>query len=300
MHIGRAVSRFYVALPVSWMIMGSLAGMLLGLGGVLGLAGWQWMLLIEAVPALAVAALLLALLPDAPGTVTWLTAPEKAWLAAQLEADAARFGTSHAGMWQILRDRVVLGMGLVIGLNFLGFNAMYFYAPKMLVQVAGFSPGAAGFVLAAFGVPAAWAMLTVSGAVDRRQAHHATMAALMLTAAVAAMAMLLALRLTSPIGAWALVASYAVFTISTTVVGTIGLPTSSTMVPPQSRATAFAAINTISQVGNFLGPVLLGFAITATGGYAWAIAVMPLPLLAGAVLVLALRRRLPGPVPLAA
>src|SRR5271170_6471018 len=47
----RAVSRFYIAMPLSSVVMGSLAGWLLGLGGKLGLAGWQWLFLIEGLPA---------------------------------------------------------------------------------------------------------------------------------------------------------------------------------------------------------------------------------------------------------
>ena len=60
----RAVSRFYIANPISFMMMGSIAGLLMSLDGALGVAGWQWMLLVEAVPALVIAAMLLLFLPE--------------------------------------------------------------------------------------------------------------------------------------------------------------------------------------------------------------------------------------------
>src|SRR5215469_10036919 len=48
---GRAISRFYVALPLSSVLMGTVAGSLLNLHGQLGLAGWQWLFLVEGIPA---------------------------------------------------------------------------------------------------------------------------------------------------------------------------------------------------------------------------------------------------------
>jgi ACS family tartrate transporter-like MFS transporter len=73
----RAVSRFYIALPLSSVAMGSVAGWLLGLGGKLGLAGWQWLFLIEGPPAALFSFVILRLLPDNPTQAAWLTADEK-------------------------------------------------------------------------------------------------------------------------------------------------------------------------------------------------------------------------------
>src|SRR3954449_7523896 len=82
----RAVSRFYIALPLSSTVMGSLAGWLLGLGGKLGLAGWQWLFLLEGLPSVAFSGVILLALPDGPEGVKWLTPEEKSWLKRQLEA----------------------------------------------------------------------------------------------------------------------------------------------------------------------------------------------------------------------
>src|ERR1700683_4308979 len=81
-----AVSRFYVALPLSSVVMGSVAGWLLGLGGKLGLSGWQWLFLLEGLPAAAFSLVILKMLPDDPGKATWLTTEEKTWLEGQLKA----------------------------------------------------------------------------------------------------------------------------------------------------------------------------------------------------------------------
>ncbi len=76
----RSVSRFYVALPLSSVVMGSVAGWLLGLGGKLGLSAWQWLFLLEGLPAAAFSLVILKMLPDGPAKATWLTAKEKLWL----------------------------------------------------------------------------------------------------------------------------------------------------------------------------------------------------------------------------
>src|SRR5580692_9612444 len=86
----RAVSRFYVALPLSSVVMGSVAGWLLGLGGKFGLSGWQWLFLLEGLPAAAFSLVILKMLPNGPAKAAWLTAEEKAWLEGQLRADGAK------------------------------------------------------------------------------------------------------------------------------------------------------------------------------------------------------------------
>jgi len=62
----RAVSRFYVALPLASTVMGVLAGWLMGLGGKLGLAGWQWLFLVEGLPTAFFSVVILKMLPDGP------------------------------------------------------------------------------------------------------------------------------------------------------------------------------------------------------------------------------------------
>ncbi len=86
----RSVSRFYVALPLSSVVMGSVAGWLMGLGGKLGLSGWQWLFLLEGLPAAAFSLVILKMLPDGPAKATWLTAKEKLWLERQRKKPTAR------------------------------------------------------------------------------------------------------------------------------------------------------------------------------------------------------------------
>src|ERR1019366_2906079 len=109
----RAVSRFYIALPLSSVVMGSLAGWLLGLGGKLGLAGWQWLFLVEGLPAVLFSLVILKLLPDGPAKAAWLTPQEKAWLKGQLDTDGKGAEIGHeAGVLEALLSPKVWTIGM--------------------------------------------------------------------------------------------------------------------------------------------------------------------------------------------
>ena len=68
-HRGRAITRFYFALPISAAVMAALAGPLLALDGRLGLAGWQWLFLLEGAPAIVLGMVILSRLPETPSRV---------------------------------------------------------------------------------------------------------------------------------------------------------------------------------------------------------------------------------------
>src|SRR6202035_3107786 len=92
----QAISRFYIALPLSSVVMGGLAGMLLNLNGLLRLAGWQWLFLVEGLPAILMSVLFLLFLPDGPHKAPWLSEDERQWIHRQLQNDAADASGSHS------------------------------------------------------------------------------------------------------------------------------------------------------------------------------------------------------------
>src|SRR5271154_4651204 len=110
----RAISRFYISLPLSSVVMGSLAGALLNLQGRLGLAGWQWLFLVEGLPAIFLSVVFFFQLPDTPADAAWLEPGERRWLLEQIHADAESGGHTHDVVRALLDPRV-----LQIGLLFL-------------------------------------------------------------------------------------------------------------------------------------------------------------------------------------
>src|ERR1017187_1314788 len=136
----RAVSRFYIALPLGSVVMGSLAGWLLGLGGKLGLAGWQWLFLVEGLPTAIFSLVILKMLPDGPAKATWLTAEEKAWLERQLKADGEKAHLGHsAGVARALLEPKVWMIGAYFFFALLTSYAYGFSAPAILQGATGWS-----------------------------------------------------------------------------------------------------------------------------------------------------------------
>ena len=296
----RAVSRFYIANPISFMMMGSIAGLLMSLDGTLGVAGWQWMLLVEAVPALAIAAMLLLLLPERIETTAWLSAAERDWLLHHHAADHAATGAVQHDFWRTVSNPVVLGIGLTCALVFMCANALTYSTPKLLMQVSGWSLGTVGFAAALANIPTILLMLGVCWHSDLRRAPHLHIAAMITLTLVGAVGMAWSFGAAGGLAIAGMLAAYCLFNAASTVVGPLTMPAASAQLHPATRAVAFAAINTIAQVGNFLGPVLWGYAATASGSFQLALSAIPIILLAPLGLILVMRRGRPCPLGLAA
>ncbi len=111
---GRIVALFMVSIPISSFLGSPVSAALLGTDGWLGLRGWQWMFILEAVPAIVLGALTLVLLPDGPAKAAWLAPERRAWLTGRLAAEApAAAGPTHRPLWQVMTDRRVLAASLV-------------------------------------------------------------------------------------------------------------------------------------------------------------------------------------------
>jgi ACS family tartrate transporter-like MFS transporter len=282
---GRATSRFYIALPISTIIMGVLAGALLGLDGAHGLAGWQWLFLIEAIPAVAMAAVLLLVLPDSPDTVAWLTTDEKDWVRRSLAADAANSGVADHSILRAMLDPLVLGIGLAAALAFAAQNAIVYSAPKLLIDATGWSTSHVGFVVAAGGAVTVVVMLLVGASSDHRHERYLHQLSVMAATAVgvAAMALGIAPAVT--------VLGYFVFIAASTNFGVLNYLMVGDGIHPGARPVGFAALNTIAQVGNFLGPVLWGIAADRTGSFRFGLWSAVVCLLAAMAVVLVMRQR---------
>jgi ACS family tartrate transporter-like MFS transporter len=269
---GRAISRFYIASPLAVVLMGSLAGPLLGLGGTFGLAGWQWLFLAEGVPSVVLAVVLLFVLPDSPESARWLTPAEKAWLTGALAHDVAASGAVHHGFLRALTHPMVLTIGVVDALVFACTGAVQFSAPKLLVAATGWSAGQVGWLTALGGVLSTAAMLFLGWNSDRKRERYLHLAAIIgLTGASIAGLALAGGPLTTVLA----YLGYATFALP---VGVIASCLVADTVHPQSRAVSFAAMNTIAQVGAFIGPLLWGMAADRTGSFRLALSVIPVVL----------------------
>lgn len=288
----RAVSRFYVALPLSSVVMGSVAGWLLGLNGKLGLSGWQWLFLLEGLPAAAFSLIILKMLPDNPAQAKWLTVEEKAWLEGRLKADGKKAHLGHeVGVARALFEPKVWMIGAYFFFALTANYAYGFSAPAILQGVTGWSATNVGFLVACIGLAGAAGMLVNSAHSDRKgeRAMHCIVPCVVMAAGY-----LTASYAKEP---WLVVAGLAAsFTAFMSMLGPANA------VPMQflagrAAAAGVAAMNTITMFSGFVGPYWMGVMKDYTGSYAAGLRGLVLPSLLAAATMYALTRSLArGPV----
>ncbi|MFZ0338683.1 MAG: MFS transporter [Terracidiphilus sp.] len=283
----RAVSRFYISLPLSSVLMGSLAGWLMGLGGKLGLAGWQWLFLVEGLPTAIFSLVILKMLPDGPAKSTWLTAEEKAWLESQLKADGEKAHLGHsAGVAQALLEPKVWMIGAYFFFALTTSYAYSFSAPAILQGVTGWSVKNVGFLVACFGLAGAVGMLLNSAHSDRKgeRALHCivpcvVMAGGYLTASCAKEPWLVVV---------ALAASFVSFMSMLGPANAVPMQ----FLAGRAAAAGIAAMNTITMFAGFVGPYWMGVMKDHTGNYDVGLRGLVLPCLLAAGTMYALTRNL--------
>lgn len=294
----RAISRFYIALPLSSVVMGSLAGWLMGLNGTLGLSGWQWLFLIEGLPAAFFSIVILKYLPDSPDTANWLTTHERSWLRDQLDADStlAHLG-HHDGLLKALLSPKVWLIGLCFFTALTCSYAYGFSAPAILQGATGWSVTKVGFLVAGFGVAGALGMIfngTHSDHKKERAFHVIVPYCIMATGYVVA----------SYTHGFVVVAALGVsFTCFMSAQGpALAVPTQ--FLAGRSAAAGIAMMNTITMFSGFVGPFWMGVMKDATGSYQAGLRGLALPALISAgfmfVLTQMLKRRRVASLTLAA
>jgi ACS family tartrate transporter-like MFS transporter len=283
----RAVSRFYIALPLASTMMGSVAGWLMGLDGKLGLMGWQWLFLLEGLPAAAFSFVILKMLPDSLAEARWLTPNEKSWLQRQLDADSQLAHLGHsAGVLKALLSPKVWMIGAFFFFALTCNYAYSFSAPAILQIVTGGNVAQVGYLVAAFGLAGAVAMLANSAHSDRagERSMHCIVPCLVMGAAF-----LVAGSAPQP---WLVVASLGVsFAAFMAILGpAVSLPTQ--FLAGRAAAAGIAAMNTITMFSGFVGPYWMGLMKDATGSYWLGLRGLVIPSLAAAAVMFALTRSL--------
>ncbi|MGC2776683.1 MAG: MFS transporter [Bradyrhizobium sp.] len=272
----RFLAAFAVAVPVSSVIGAPVSGLLLGLHGAMGLQGWQWLFIIEGIPSIVLGVVTWFYLTDRPEHATWLSAEQKAWLAARLQAEtAAKQAAGHMTLGEALSSPKVIVLSLIY-FGFVGaLYGMQFWLPQ-IVKAFGLTNAQTGFVSAipyAFGTVAMILWARHSDATRERVVHvGAPMILIAVALAVSSVAgdpTLTMIALTV-----AAIGVFCVFGVFWT------LPTA--WLSGTAAAGAIALINSIGNLAGFGGPYLVGWIKDTTGSTAHGLlALSVLPLIAG-------------------
>lgn len=277
----RFLAAFAIAVPVSTVIGAPISGLLLGLDGAMGLKGWQWLFIIEGIPSVLLGIVTWFYLTDRPAKADWLTAEQKAWLAAKLQAETAtKQAAGHMSLGQALSNGRVLAL-CVVYFGFVGaLYGMQFWLPQ-IVKAFGLTNAQTGFVTAIpylFGTIAMILWARHSDSSRERVAHVG--APLLLTAvALGASSYMTDPTITMIVLTVAAIGVFCTFAVFWT------LPTA--WLSGTAAAGAIALINSVGNLAGFGGPYIVGWIKDATGSTSTGLLVLSLfPLVAGLLVFL--------------
>jgi ACS family tartrate transporter-like MFS transporter len=276
----RAIALFMTATSLAGVIAGPLSGALLTLHGMGGLSGWQWMFLLEGIPAIAMGIAVWRYLPDHPGEATWLTPAEGAAIIAIINEDAVARKVPHADLSQALLSGRVWVLTLFYFLFAFGLYGISFWLPQILKGFGTMSIIAVGFASAIPFAVGGVAMVLVGRSSDRMGERRIHLALCALTGAVGFFA---AAYARSPILELACITLAAAGTSS--CVGPFwAIPAG--ILSEGAAAGGIALINSVGNLGGFAGPYLAGFIVQRTHHFPAALVTMGIALALAAAVAL--------------
>ena len=252
-HRSAVTAMFMAAAPAAGLIGSPVSGALMQLNGLLSLRGWQWLFLVEGIPALVLGVITFRFLTDRPADAEWLTEDERNWLSqAILQEQVAITDPRSHSVWRALADWKVLALSLAYFGTSAGLYTIGFWAP-LIVKGLGFSVLKVGFLVAIPNLIAVIGMVLWSRNSDRtgERYWHAAIACL-----IGAVGMAMA----AGAGSSAILAiaglSLTAFGVSAAKPPLWSLPT--TFFAGTAAAASIGLINSLGTLGGFAGPYMIG------------------------------------------
>ncbi|SCB19590.1 MFS transporter [Cupriavidus alkaliphilus] len=281
----RIMSILFLAMPLGMVLGGPLSGALMsGTHALHGLDGWQWMFLIEALPAILLGLLLLRMLPEAPETASWLTPAEAATITRTLSTENAKKNTRFTAA---LKSPILWVLMAICLLFNIGNYGLVFWLPT-IIQSTGMSSPLEIAMLTAIPYAVACVVMNLNAAHAERTGERRLHSALPL--------------LVAAVGMWAstLFPHDTVLAMVFLTIGISGLMATLSMfwglpgrvLAGTAAAGGIAMINSAASLAGLIGPVLMGGIKQSTGSISLGVLALAGLMLAAAVLILAIPRQL--------
>jgi len=287
----RTIATFMTATLIAGVVGGPISGALLSLDGLRGLAGWQWLFLLEGVPSIAAGIVVLRVLEDRPEEASWLSERQKRALVGRLREEAAAERQPHGVARALGSPRIwLLGVAhfFAIPVALYGFG---FWLPQIIQSTftgSGFEIGVLSAIPYFVG---AVVMVMVGRRSDRTGEHKWHVAIAALTSCIGFVA--------TP---FAHGTALAIVTLTIAMAGLASIfgpfwAIGSSLVQGAGAAASIALVNSVGNIGGFVGPYLLGYIKDHTQSFAIGLIALGAMVALGGALVLALpvERRASGP-----
>jgi ACS family tartrate transporter-like MFS transporter len=284
----RAVALFMAANPVGNLVGAPLSGFILDHAHWAGVSSWRWLLVLEGLPAILAGVLTYMLLPNGPQEAKFLDEEQKTWLAAELIRERQLIAGEEMTATQALRHGRVWHLAAIYFTMIVASYSMVFWMPQAIQAMArGRSNTIVGLLVMVPHLVGLFAMILVSRSSDRtlERRFHAAIPEMIGAVSLLSLAVLGRSSLAVAIVLWALLAS-----------GIYSSYGPFWSFPRQflsgiSAATAIALINSIGNLGGFVGPYAIGAISRRTGSLNGGLACAGASLFLSAILVLLLKRK---------
>ena len=281
----RTGALFMTASPVAVIIGAPLSEALLALDGRLGLTGWQWVFLVEGLPAVILGLVAWRYLTDRPEQAHWLAPAQREWLVRQMTKERAERAAHHTGsqLRAVLSGRVLL-LSLIYFLNNIVTYGVFLWLPKILREVSGFRGWRLALITAIPFAAALAGMVLIARSSDRSGDRKWHVVACAITAAIG---LVLAARFQGNV-------ALIVLSFMLSQVGQRAIFGVFWAIPPMflggtAAAAGIAMINSIGNLGGFVGPTAVGWLRGNSSDYTSGLLLLAGVLVVEAALVASLR-----------
>ncbi len=281
----RAGALFMTASPIAMIVGAPVSEALLGLDGRLGLAGWQWLFLLEGLPAVALGFVAWRYLTDRPEQARWLTTAQREWLSAAMRREReARLAHHHTSELRMLLSGRLWLLSLIYFLNNMVTYGVFIWLPNIMRDVSGFRGWRLSVVTAIPFVAALAGMVLIGRHSDRTGDRKWHVAACALTAAAG-----LVLAAYSQHSVLLIVLSFMLSQAGQRAIMSVFWAIPPIFLGGLAAAAGIALINSLGNLGGFVGPTAIGYLRQGSGDYSSGLLMLAAVLVLEAVLVALLR-----------
>jgi MFS transporter, ACS family, tartrate transporter len=258
---GRVISTLFVAQPVANAVASIASAAILGMHGMFGLKGWQWIFIIEALPAILLGLVILRVMTDRPAHADWLAEDERIWLQAKLDSESREVASAGHLTWtKALADRRVVALSAIYFMSVTANYGIVFFMPQ-IVKGIGLTDMMTGVVSALPYVVGTIGLLAWGWSSDRNKERRWH-----LIAASTLGALGLAFAGWSGASYWALL-GMAAATVGIYGSRTAFWPMPSIFLTGTAAAGAIAMINAVGNLGGYVGPFVVGWIKESTKSF---------------------------------